>query len=93
MQRTERSFIKNAKDRKEQNVLLKRTDAQPCYVHPSPLAPAAGTPPTTAPRTFPQYIHSTLEHSAPRWLSNRTESLRSNIYLYSHASHYIQQWL
>ena len=28
-QRTERSFIKNAKERKEWNVLLKRTDAQP----------------------------------------------------------------
>ena len=31
-QRTERSFIKNAKERKERNVLLKRTDAQPCGV-------------------------------------------------------------
>ena len=51
------------------------------------------TPPPTAPQTPPQYIHSTLEHSAPRWLSNRTESLRSAIYMYSHASHYIQQWL
>ena len=29
-QRTERSFIKNAKERKERNILLKRTDAQPC---------------------------------------------------------------
>ena len=29
MQRTEHSFIKNAKERKERNVLLKRTDAQP----------------------------------------------------------------
>ena len=30
MERTERSFIKNAKERKERNVLLKRMDAQPC---------------------------------------------------------------
>ena len=30
MERTEHSFIKNAKERKERNVLLKRTDAQPC---------------------------------------------------------------
>ena len=30
MERTERSFIKNGKERKERNVLLKRTDAQPC---------------------------------------------------------------
>ena len=30
MQRMERSFIKNAKERKERKVLLKRTDAQPC---------------------------------------------------------------
>ena len=30
MERTERSFIKNGKERKEPNVLLKRTDAQPC---------------------------------------------------------------
>ena len=29
MQRSERSFIKNEKERKDQNVLLKRTDAQP----------------------------------------------------------------
>ena len=30
MKRTDRSFIKNGKERKERNVLLKRTDAQPC---------------------------------------------------------------
>ena len=30
MQRSERSFIKNGKERKDRNVLLKRTDAQPC---------------------------------------------------------------
>ena len=30
-ERTERSFIKNAKECKEQNVLLKRKDAQPCF--------------------------------------------------------------
>ena len=29
-QRTECSFIKNAKECKERNVVLKRTDAQPC---------------------------------------------------------------
>ena len=29
-ERTEHSFIKNGKERKEKNVLLKRTDAQPC---------------------------------------------------------------
>ena len=29
MERTERSFEKNVKERKERNVLLKRTDAQP----------------------------------------------------------------
>ena len=29
-QRSELSFIKNGKERKDQNVLLKRTDAQPC---------------------------------------------------------------
>ena len=29
MERTERSFEKNGKERKELNVLLKRTDAQP----------------------------------------------------------------
>ena len=32
-ERTERSFIKNAKERKERNVLLKRTDAQPCVYY------------------------------------------------------------
>ena len=31
MQRLERSFIKNGKERKDRNVLLKRTDAQPCF--------------------------------------------------------------
>ena len=31
MQRSERSFIKNGKERKDQNVLLKRTDAQPWF--------------------------------------------------------------
>ena len=30
MQRSERSFIKNGKERKDRNVLLKRMDAQPC---------------------------------------------------------------
>ena len=30
MQRTEHSFIKNAKERKERKVPLKRTNAQPC---------------------------------------------------------------
>ena len=29
-QRSFRSFIKNGKERKDRNVLLKRTDAQPC---------------------------------------------------------------
>ena len=29
MQRSEHSFIKNGKERKDRNVLLKRTDAQP----------------------------------------------------------------
>ena len=29
MQRSERSFIKNGKESKDRNVLLKRTDAQP----------------------------------------------------------------
>ena len=28
---TERTFEKNGKERKERNVLLKRTDAQPCF--------------------------------------------------------------
>ena len=29
-QRSERSFLKNGKEGKDRNVLLKRTDAQPC---------------------------------------------------------------
>ena len=32
MQRLEHSFIKNRKERKNRNVLLKRTDAQPCFI-------------------------------------------------------------
>ena len=31
MQRSERSFIKKGKERKDRNVLLKRTDAQPYF--------------------------------------------------------------
>ena len=31
MERTERSFMKNGKERKERDILLKRTDAQPWY--------------------------------------------------------------
>ena len=38
------------------------------------------------------YIHSTLEHSAPWWLSTEL-SLSAPLYLYRHANHYIQQWL
>ena len=36
-ERMEHSFIKNGKERKERNVLLKRTNAQPCYFAPSAL--------------------------------------------------------
>ena len=32
MERREHSFIKNGKEQKEQNVLLKRTDAPPCLI-------------------------------------------------------------
>ena len=33
MERMEHSFEKNGKERKGRNVLLKRTDAQPCVKH------------------------------------------------------------
>ena len=36
-ERTERSFIKNGKEWKERNILLKRTDAQPCSTVRIPL--------------------------------------------------------
>ena len=50
------------------------------------------TPPPTTPRTPPQYLHSTLEHSAPQWLSDEL-SLSAPLYMHSRANHYIQQWL
>ena len=42
MERTERSFIKNGKEWKERNVLLKRTDAQP-WIFPVATAAALHT--------------------------------------------------
>ena len=65
------------------------------YVHPSPLAPAAGTPDSSTHSSTDSstvYIYSTLEHSAPRWLSTEL-SLSAPLYMYSHANHNIQQWL
>ena len=45
------------------------------YIHSLPAGSTAGTPDSslTAPRAPPQYVHGTLDHSAPGWLSTRTE--------------------
>ena len=67
MQRTFRSFIKNGKERKEWNVLLKRTDAQPCLLLPVSFGKTIIIPLCTVILLLTFYAMQ-LGHSSPFWV-------------------------